>query len=105
MVAAAKLRRAQDAAENARPYAARMAAVIANLAAASPAPARRSCSWAPARGQRNWWWSPPPTAASPAGSIPRSSAPRATISALHRPGPQVSVLTVGRKARDQLRRL
>jgi F-type H+-transporting ATPase subunit gamma len=32
MVAAAKLKRAQDAAENARPYAARMAAVIANLA-------------------------------------------------------------------------
>jgi F-type H+-transporting ATPase subunit gamma len=33
MVAAAKLRRAQDAATNARPYAQRMAAVIANLAA------------------------------------------------------------------------
>ncbi len=33
MVAAAKLRRAQAAAEAARPYASRMAAVIANLAA------------------------------------------------------------------------
>ena len=33
MVAAAKLRRAQEAAENARPYARRMSAVIANLAA------------------------------------------------------------------------
>src|ERR1700761_824186 len=33
MVAAAKLRRSQEAAQNARPYAARMAAVIANLAA------------------------------------------------------------------------
>jgi F-type H+-transporting ATPase subunit gamma len=32
MVAAAKLRRAQDAAQNARPYAQRMSAVIANLA-------------------------------------------------------------------------
>ena len=32
MVAAAKLRRSQDAAQSARPYAARMAAVIANLA-------------------------------------------------------------------------
>jgi F-type H+-transporting ATPase subunit gamma len=32
MVAAAKLRRAQEAAQNARPYAQRMAAVIANLA-------------------------------------------------------------------------
>src|SRR4026208_2163483 len=33
MVAAAQLRRSQGAAQNARPYAARMAAVIANLAA------------------------------------------------------------------------
>src|ERR1700736_3245372 len=33
MVAAAKLRRSQEAAQNARPYAERMAAVIANLAA------------------------------------------------------------------------
>eukprot|EP01036_Dinobryon_divergens_P056426 gene56426-75345_t len=33
MVAAAKLRRAQSAAQNSRPYAQRMAAVIANLAA------------------------------------------------------------------------
>ncbi len=33
MVAAAKLRRSRDAAENARPYATRMAEVIANLAA------------------------------------------------------------------------
>jgi F-type H+-transporting ATPase subunit gamma len=32
MVAAAKLRRSQEAAQNARPYAQRMAAVIANLA-------------------------------------------------------------------------
>ena len=34
MVAAAKLRRAQSAAEAARPYATRMEAVLANLAAA-----------------------------------------------------------------------
>ena len=33
MVAAAKLKRAQDQAESARPYARKMAAVIANLAA------------------------------------------------------------------------
>src|SRR5580704_18046261 len=38
MVAAAKLRRSTDAAENARPYAARMAAVIANLAASVSGP-------------------------------------------------------------------
>ena len=35
MVAAAKLRRAQEAAENARPFAERMNAVMGNLAAAS----------------------------------------------------------------------
>src|ERR1700761_2051635 len=38
MVAAAKLRRAQEAAENARPYARRMASVIANLAASVSGP-------------------------------------------------------------------
>src|SRR5271156_2519485 len=38
MVAAAKFRRSQDAAQNARPYAARMAAVIANLAAGVSGP-------------------------------------------------------------------
>src|ERR1700704_2472633 len=38
MVAAAKLRRTQDAAQSARPYAARMAAVIANLASAVSGP-------------------------------------------------------------------
>src|SRR5690348_14722477 len=38
MVAAAKLRRAQDAAQNARPYAERMASVIANLAAGVSGP-------------------------------------------------------------------
>ncbi len=70
MVAAAKLRRAQESAENARPYAERMAAVIANLAPASPAPARRSCWPAPARTRSTWWWSRPPTAAWPAASTP-----------------------------------
>ncbi|MEM8552436.1 MAG: F0F1 ATP synthase subunit gamma, partial [Pseudomonadota bacterium] len=35
LVAAAKLRRAQEAAEAARPYAARMAAVLSNLAAST----------------------------------------------------------------------
>src|ERR1700684_2052345 len=38
MVAAAKLRRAQHAAEAARPYAYRMASVIANLSAGAPGP-------------------------------------------------------------------
>ncbi len=38
MVAAAKLRRAQDAAMSARPYATRMASVIANLASSVSGP-------------------------------------------------------------------
>src|ERR1700746_4127493 len=38
MVAAAKLRRSQEVAESARPYAQRMAAVIANLAAGVSGP-------------------------------------------------------------------
>src|SRR5476651_416916 len=38
MVAAAKLRRSTEAAQNARPYARRMAAVIANLAAGVSGP-------------------------------------------------------------------
>ena len=42
MVAAAKLRRAQEAATAARPYAERMDAVLANLAGASPARPARS---------------------------------------------------------------
>ena len=51
MVAAAKLRRAQEAAEAARPYAERMDAVLANLAAGVSASrdGARGCSPAPAR--------------------------------------------------------
>jgi F-type H+-transporting ATPase subunit gamma len=45
MVAAAKLRRAQEAAEAARPFAERMTAVMSALAPAS----------APARAHRNFW--------------------------------------------------
>jgi ATP synthase F1 gamma subunit len=58
MVAAAKLRRAQEAAEMARPYAERMEAVMA----ASPRPwaspkARRAFWRAPARTRCICWWS------------------------------------------------
>ncbi|MEJ0065715.1 MAG: F0F1 ATP synthase subunit gamma [Caulobacteraceae bacterium] len=73
MVAAAKLRRAQDAAQNARPYASRMAAVIANLAASvsgpgAPAAAgRHRFADQGAGGGRH-----PPTAVWPAASTLRS---------------------------------
>ncbi len=43
MVAAAKLRRAQQAAEAARPYAQRMESVLGNIAARFPAGRTRRC--------------------------------------------------------------
>ncbi|HXQ17979.1 MAG TPA: F0F1 ATP synthase subunit gamma [Caulobacteraceae bacterium] len=106
MVAAAKLRRAQDAAQNARPYASRMAAVIANLAASVSGPgappllvgtgsqAKELVVVATAdRGLAGGFNS----------SIVRAA--REHIGASIAAGRQVSVLTIGRKARDQLRRL
>ena len=56
MVAAAKLRRAQEAATAARPYAERMDRVLANLNASAPtAPAPRRCWSAPARTRCTCW--------------------------------------------------
>ena len=106
MVAASKLRRSREAAENARPYADRMAEVIANLAAGVSG--RRRAAHAGGHGFRQ-----PGTGhrrrrrtlASRAASTRRSFVPRGSIStAAWPPGKQVSILTVGRKARDQLRR-
>ena len=106
MVAAAKLRRAQDAAQNARPYASRMAAVIANLAASVSGPgappllvgtgsqAKELVVVATAdRGLAGGFNS----------SIVRAA--REHIASSIAAGRQVSVLTIGRKSRDQLRRL
>src|ERR1700749_4017105 len=106
MVAAAKLRRAQDSAENARPYAQRMAAVIANLAAGVSGPGappllvgtgsdRRELVVV-ATGDRG-------LAGGFNSSIVRAA--REHIGASIAAGREVSVLTVGRKSRDQLRRL
>jgi ATP synthase F1 gamma subunit len=49
MVAAAKLRRAQEQAEAARPYAERMERMLGSLAAVAGKPARRHCWPAPGR--------------------------------------------------------
>lgn len=68
MVAAAKLRRAQEAAENARPYAMRMASVIANLAQGVVGDAAPALLKGTGESHSTWWWSPPPTAAWPAAS-------------------------------------
>ena len=107
MVAAAKLRRAQEAAEAARPYAERMEAVLGNLAAGvgksalgAEAPRRHRPGARPTSSS-----SPPPSAASAAASTPRScGSPAPTPPKLLADGKTVKILTVGKKGREQLRR-
>jgi F-type H+-transporting ATPase subunit gamma len=106
MVAAAKLRRAQQAAESARPYAARMASVIANLSAGvSGADAPRLLSGTGsdqrhlvvvATGDRG-------LAGGFNSGVVRAARDR--INALLADGKDVRILAVGRKGRDPLRRL
>jgi F-type H+-transporting ATPase subunit gamma len=105
MVAAAKLRRAQHAAEAARPYAARMAGVIANLAAGVSGPSAPLLLAGTGRDQRHLVV----VATSDRGlaggfnsSIVRAA--REKIGALIAAGKDVKIITVGRKARDQLKR-
>jgi F-type H+-transporting ATPase subunit gamma len=105
MVAAAKLRRAQNAAEAARPYAARMAGVIANLAAGVSGPSAPLLLAGTGRDQRHLVI----VATSDRGlaggfnsSIVRAA--REKIGALIAAGKDVKIITVGRKARDQLKR-
>jgi F-type H+-transporting ATPase subunit gamma len=106
MVAAAKLRRSQDAAQNARPYAERMAAVIANLAAGVSGEGAPKLLVGTGSDQRQLVV----VATSDRGlaggfnsSIVRAA--RERISKLMAEGKDVRILTVGRKARDQLKRL
>jgi F-type H+-transporting ATPase subunit gamma len=73
MVAAAKLRRAQEAAEAARPYAERMDAVLANLAARLPAAARAALLAGTGKDQVHLLVVAPPSAACAAASTPTSS--------------------------------
>jgi F-type H+-transporting ATPase subunit gamma len=106
MVAAAKLRRSQDAAQNARPYATRMAAVIANLAAGVSGDGAPRLLVGTGKSQRQLLV----VATSDRGlaggfnsSIVRAA--RERIGKLLAEGKDVSLITVGKKARDQLRRL
>ena len=105
MVAAAKLRRAQEAAEAGRPYAERLNAVLANLAAgANPATAPRLLTGTGSdqthllivataeRGLCGGFNS----------TIVRLA--RTRIRELQAEGKTVKILTIGRKGRDQLRR-
>src|SRR5476651_361093 len=105
MVAAAKLRRSQDAAQNARPYAERMAAVIANLAAGISGEGAPRLLVGTGADQRHLIV----VATSDRGlaggfnsGIVRAA--REKIAALLAEGKDVKIITIGRKARDQLRR-
>ena len=105
MVAAAKLRRSRDAAENARPYARRMAGVIANLAAGvsgDGAPRLLVGTGSTARELVVVATYDRGLAGGFNSSIVRVA--RDYIASRIAEGKQVSVLTVGRKGRDQLRR-
>ncbi len=106
MVAAAKLRRAQHAAEAARPYARGMANVIANLAAGVSGPSAPPLLAGTGSDKRQLII----VATSDRGlaggfnsSIIRAA--REKIAALLADGKDVKIITIGRKARDGLRRL
>jgi F-type H+-transporting ATPase subunit gamma len=106
MVAAAKLRRAQAAAQNARPYAQRMAAVIANLAAGvtgDGAPKLLVGTGSDRRQLIVVATSDRGLAGGINSSVVRAA--RERIQSLLSQGKDVRIITLGRKARDQLRRL
>lgn len=105
MVAAAKLRRAQDAAQDARPYAQRMAGVIANLAAGVSGDGAPELLVGTGRDRRHLLivvTSDRGLAGGFNAQIVRLA--REYINGLTAEGKEVSLLVVGRKARDQLRR-
>ena len=105
MVAAAKLRRSQEAAENARPYAQRMAAVIANLAAGVSGDSAPRLLAGTGRSDRHLLIVATADRGLAGGfnsSIVRAA--REKIAELERSGKTVQVVAVGKKGRDQLRR-
>jgi F-type H+-transporting ATPase subunit gamma len=105
MVAAAKLRRAQTNAQNARPYAERMAAVIANLAAGvsgDGAPKMLVGTGSDIRHLVIVATSDRGLAGGFNSSIVRMAHER--IGSLIAAGKDVKIIVVGKKARDQLKR-
>ena len=105
MVAAAKLRRSQQAAEAARPYAQRMTAIISNLAASVSGPSAPLLLAGTGKDDRHLVvvaTSDRGLAGAFNSSIVRAA--RLKIAALEAEGKTVRVITIGRKARDQLRR-
>jgi F-type H+-transporting ATPase subunit gamma len=105
MVAAAKLRRSQQAAEAARPFAQRMAAMIANLAASVSGPSAPLLLGGTGKDDRHLIvvaTADRGLAGAFNSSIVREA--RRKIAELTAAGKTVKVITIGRKARDQLRR-
>ncbi|TCP38885.1 F0F1 ATP synthase subunit gamma [Rhodovulum marinum] len=106
MVAAAKLRRAQEAAENARPYAAQMEKVMAGLAASSTG-AANAPRLLVGTGKQDVHLLVVMTAERGLCGAFNSSIvrlARSKITALQGQGKTVKILTVGRKGREQLKR-
>ncbi len=106
MVAAAKLRRAQDAAENARPYALRMASVIANLANGVSGDGAPRLLVGTGRDDKHLVV----VATSDRGlaggfNSGVARAARDRIASLLAQGKDVQIICIGRKGRDVLRRL
>jgi F-type H+-transporting ATPase subunit gamma len=105
MVAAAKLRRSQQAAEAARPYAQRMSAIISNLAAGvsgSSAPLLLAGTGRDDKHLIVVATADRGLAGAFNSSIVREA--RRRIADLTAAGKNVRIITIGRKARDQLRR-
>jgi F-type H+-transporting ATPase subunit gamma len=106
MVAAAKLKRAQDQAVASRPYASRMAAVIANLAAGVSGEGAPKLLAGTGSDQRHLIVvasSDKGLAGGFSSNIIRAA--RERINSLIAAGKDVRVIAVGRKSRDQLTRL
>ena len=105
MVAAAKLKRAQEQAENARPYATRMASVIANLAAGVGDDGPRLMTGTGADQKHLVVVATADKGLAGGFSTNVIRAARDHINSLIANGKTVEIVAVGRKSRDQLSRL
>ena len=107
LVAASKLKRAQDAAEAARPYATKMQGVLANLAAGAGNHAGAPKLLAGTGRDDRYLLVVMTADRGLCGGFNTNIAKlaRQKIDALTREGKQVKILCVGRKGRDQLKRL
>src|SRR6478752_1062819 len=105
MVAAAKLRRSQDAAQNARPYAERMAAVISNLAAGVSGDGAPKLLAGTGGDQRHLIVVAADRGLAGGFSSSIVRAARDHIQTLRSQGKDVKIITIGKKTVPPLRRL